>query len=90
MSKLDKEGLDGAALAGLVADIGQGDLLPRLHYLVIIRHGRLVLEENFHNWRPGNCIPSVGDQELHLGPGRHRHLPGRVQGSGREGTRLLP
>jgi len=53
VSTPEKEGLDGAALAALVADIGQGVLLPRLHYLVIIRHGRLVLEENFHGWGPG-------------------------------------
>ena len=52
-AKPDEQGLDGAALAALVADIGLGDLLPRLHYLVIIRHGRLVLEENFHGWGPG-------------------------------------
>jgi len=48
-----EQGLDGAALASLVADIRQGDLLPDLHYLAIIRHGRLVLEENFHGWGPG-------------------------------------
>lgn len=53
VSTPDKEGLDGAALAGFVAEIRQGDVLPRLHYLVIVRHGRLVLEENFHGWGPG-------------------------------------
>ena len=48
-----KQGLDAATLAGLVADIRQDRLLPWLHYLVIVRHGRLVLEENFHGWGPG-------------------------------------
>lgn len=53
VSTPEDSGFDAAALAGLVKDIGQGDLLPRLHYLVIARHGRLVLEENFHGWGPG-------------------------------------
>ena len=53
VSTPEKEGFDGAALAGLVTDITQGTLLPRLHYLVVVRHGRLVLEENFHGWGPG-------------------------------------
>lgn len=53
VSTPEKEGFDGAALAGLVTDIKQGTLLPRLHYLVVVRHGRLVLEENLHGWGPG-------------------------------------
>ena len=53
VSTPEKEGFDAAALAGLVADIRQDRLLPWLHYLVIVRHGRLVLEENFHGWGPG-------------------------------------
>ena len=51
VSTPEKEGLDGAALASLVADIGQGDLLPRLHALLIVRHGRIVLEEYFNGWQ---------------------------------------
>lgn len=53
VSTPEKEGFDAAALDALVADIRQDKLLPRLHYLVLVRHGRLVLEENFHGWGPG-------------------------------------
>ena len=34
------------------AEIGRGEILPHLHYLLIIRHGRLVLEESFNGWKP--------------------------------------
>jgi CubicO group peptidase (beta-lactamase class C family) len=53
VSKTDDEGLDARMLTELVAAIRRGDVLPRLHYLVIVRHGRLVIEENFNGWGPG-------------------------------------
>ena len=53
LSKPEEQGLDPKVLAEVVELIRTGDLLPRLHYLVIVRHGRLVLEENFHGWGPG-------------------------------------
>jgi CubicO group peptidase (beta-lactamase class C family) len=52
VAKPDEMGLDGLMLADLVAEIRRGELLPHLHYLVIVRHGRLVLEENFNGWGP--------------------------------------
>ncbi len=48
-----EQGLDGQKLADLVGEIQRGEVLPRIHYLVIVRHGRLVLEENFRGWGPG-------------------------------------
>ena len=53
LSTPEEQGLDPKVLAEVVELIRTGDLLPRLHYLVIVRHGRLVLEENFHGWGPG-------------------------------------
>ena len=53
LSTPEEQGLDPKVLAEVVELIRTGELLPWLHYLVIVRHGRLVLEENFHGWGPG-------------------------------------
>jgi CubicO group peptidase (beta-lactamase class C family) len=53
VSTPEEQGLDPKLLAEVVDLIRKGELLPRLHYLVVVRHGRLVLEENFHGWGPG-------------------------------------
>jgi CubicO group peptidase (beta-lactamase class C family) len=50
-AKPDELGLDGQKLAGLVDEIQRGELLPRLHALLIVRHGRIVLEEYFNGWK---------------------------------------
>jgi CubicO group peptidase (beta-lactamase class C family) len=52
-AKPDEQGLDGQKLAELVTEIRQGKLLPHLQELLIVRHGRLVLEEGFNGWVPG-------------------------------------
>jgi CubicO group peptidase (beta-lactamase class C family) len=53
LSTPGEQALDGQKLADLVAEIRRGELLPRLHELLIVRHGRLVLEESFNGWDPG-------------------------------------
>jgi len=50
VSTPEEQGLDPEVLADVMDLIHKNDILPWLHYLVIIRHGRLVLEENFHGW----------------------------------------
>jgi CubicO group peptidase (beta-lactamase class C family) len=51
VAKPDEKGLDGRKLAELVAAIRKGELLPRLHALLIVRQGHLVLEEYFRGWK---------------------------------------
>jgi len=53
VSAPEEQGLDPKVLADVVDLIRKNEILPRLHYLVIVRHGRLALEENFHGWGPG-------------------------------------
>jgi CubicO group peptidase (beta-lactamase class C family) len=53
VSSPEEQGLDAQKLAGLVTEIRQGKLLPHLQELLIVRHGRLVLEEGFNGWAPG-------------------------------------
>ncbi|HSA94972.1 MAG TPA: serine hydrolase [Acidobacteriota bacterium] len=48
-----EQGLDPKVLADVVDLIRRNEILPRLHDLVIVRHGQLVLEESFHGWGPG-------------------------------------
>jgi CubicO group peptidase (beta-lactamase class C family)/predicted RecA/RadA family phage recombinase len=48
----DEAGFDARKLGELVSEIRRKELLPRLHYLLIVRHGRLVLDENFNGWGP--------------------------------------
>jgi CubicO group peptidase (beta-lactamase class C family) len=50
VSTPEEQGLDGKALAELTDQIRKGELCPRLHALLVIRHGVLVLEEYFNNW----------------------------------------
>ena len=52
VSRPDEQGLDGKALADLTDLIRKGEICPRLHALLVIRHGVLVLEEYFNNWQP--------------------------------------
>ena len=51
VSTPDEQGLDSKRLAELVELIRKGELCPRLHALLVIRHGYLVVEEYFNNWR---------------------------------------
>lgn len=53
VSTPEEQGLDAKVLADVVDLIHKNDILPWLHYLIIIRNGRLVLEENFHGWESG-------------------------------------
>ena len=53
VSTPEEQGMDAGVLAGVVDLIRKDEILPWLHYLVIVRHGRLVLEESFHGWGPG-------------------------------------
>jgi CubicO group peptidase (beta-lactamase class C family) len=46
-----EQGLDAKKLAELVDLIRAGERCPRLHCLLIIRHGYLVVEEYFNNWK---------------------------------------
>jgi CubicO group peptidase (beta-lactamase class C family) len=46
-----EQGLDQERLADLVRLIREGERYPRLHCLLIIRHGCLVVEEYFNNWK---------------------------------------
>jgi CubicO group peptidase (beta-lactamase class C family) len=47
----EEMGLDRQKLMDLVAEIRREELLPHLHELLIVRHGRLVLEETFNGWK---------------------------------------
>lgn len=51
VSAPEEQGLDPVKLADLVAQIRRGEFLPRLHALLVVRRGRLVLEEYFNNWQ---------------------------------------
>jgi len=51
VSTPDTEGMDPVKLAGLVEEIRKGELCPRLHALLVVRHGRIVLEEYFNGWQ---------------------------------------
>jgi CubicO group peptidase (beta-lactamase class C family) len=51
VSTPEKEGLDTQKLADLTGEIRRGELCPRLHALLVVRHGRLVVEEYFNGWR---------------------------------------
>ncbi len=51
VSTPDKEGLDPQKLATLADSIRKGEVCPRLHALLLIRHGRIALEEYFNGWR---------------------------------------
>jgi CubicO group peptidase (beta-lactamase class C family) len=51
ISTLEEQGLDSKRLAELVDLIRAGERFPRLHCLLIIRHGYLVVEEYFNNWQ---------------------------------------
>jgi CubicO group peptidase (beta-lactamase class C family) len=51
VSTPEEQGLDPQKLADLAAEIRRGELCPRLHALLVVRHGRLVVEEYFNNWR---------------------------------------
>jgi CubicO group peptidase (beta-lactamase class C family) len=51
VSAPQEQGLDAEHLADVVRHIRAGELCPRLHALLIIRHGRLVIEEYFNNWQ---------------------------------------
>lgn len=51
VSTPEEQGLDPQKLAELAAEIRRGELCPRLHALLVIRHGRLVVEEYFNNWQ---------------------------------------
>jgi CubicO group peptidase (beta-lactamase class C family) len=51
VSTPDAQGIDGAKLAALVGEIRRGELCAQTHALLIVRHGALVLEEYFNDWR---------------------------------------
>ncbi len=51
VSTPEEQGLDPVRLGELVELIRQGERYPRLHCLLIVRHGYLVLEEYFNGWR---------------------------------------
>jgi CubicO group peptidase (beta-lactamase class C family) len=51
VSTPDKQGLDPKRLTELVDLIREGERYPRLHCLLIIRHGYLVVEEYFNKWQ---------------------------------------
>jgi len=50
VSTPEQQGLDAARLAELVSLIREGKRYPRLHCLLIVRHGYLVVEEYFNGW----------------------------------------
>jgi CubicO group peptidase (beta-lactamase class C family) len=52
VSTPEEQGLDSKKLAELVDLIRAGERYPRLHCLLIIRHGYLVVEEYFNKWGP--------------------------------------
>jgi CubicO group peptidase (beta-lactamase class C family) len=51
VSTPEAQGLDSKRLTELVKLIREGERYPRLHCLLIIRHGYLVVEEYFNNWK---------------------------------------
>ncbi len=51
MASPEQQGLDPERLALLVGLIREGEQYPRLHCLLIVRNGYLVLEEYFGGWR---------------------------------------
>jgi len=50
VSTPEAQGLDPDKLAEVASEIRKGELCPSLHALLVIRHGRLILEEYFNNW----------------------------------------
>jgi CubicO group peptidase (beta-lactamase class C family) len=52
VSTPEEQGLDPKKLADTTDFIRKGELCPHLHSLLVIRHGYLVVEEYFNNWRP--------------------------------------
>lgn len=53
VSTPEAQGLDAKSLAGLMTTIREGKDFPGLHCLLIVRHGSLVVEEYFNDWRAG-------------------------------------
>jgi len=51
----EEQGLDAQKLTGLVDAIRKGELCPRLHALLVVRHGCLVVEEYFNGWEAGRA-----------------------------------
>jgi CubicO group peptidase (beta-lactamase class C family) len=51
VSTPEEQGMDSGKLAELAGQIRKGELCPRLHALLIIRHGFLIVEEYFNNWQ---------------------------------------
>jgi len=51
VSTPEEQGLDSKLLSELTGQLRQGQLCPRLHALLIVRHGRLLVEEYFNNWQ---------------------------------------
>jgi CubicO group peptidase (beta-lactamase class C family) len=51
VSTPDEQGLDSGKLKEAVDLIRAGERYPRLHALLIVRHGRLVVEEYFNKWQ---------------------------------------
>jgi len=51
VSTPEAQGLDSRSLEELVIQIRKKELCPHLHALLIIRHGKLVVEEYFNNWQ---------------------------------------
>lgn len=51
VSTPEEQGLDPQMLAELANLIREEERYPNLHALLIVRHGRLVVEEYFNNWK---------------------------------------
>jgi len=51
VSPPEEQGLDSKKLAELADLIRKGELCPRLHALLIVRHGYLVVEDYFNGWQ---------------------------------------
>jgi CubicO group peptidase (beta-lactamase class C family) len=51
VSSPEEQGLDSKGLGELVSLVGRGEICSKLHALLIIRHGHLVVEEYFNNWQ---------------------------------------
>ena len=51
ISSPSEQGLDADTLTELVDLIREGQRYPRIHSLLVVRHGRLVVEEYFNNWK---------------------------------------
>ena len=51
VSTPDEQGLDSGKLKEAVDLIRAGERYPRFHALLIVRHGRLVVEEYFNKWQ---------------------------------------